>query len=66
MTVGKTAICQVAGNDASAFPKIYNCVSSFCNSLHLKNSFMRIEKEFIFRSNCSKPIFSSFKHIKSP
>jgi hypothetical protein len=27
MTVGKTAICHVAGNDATAFPKTYNCVS---------------------------------------
>ena len=24
--VGKTAICHVAGNDATAFPKTYNCV----------------------------------------
>ena len=29
MTVGKTAICQVVGNnDATTFPKTYNCVSS--------------------------------------
>ena len=27
MTVGKTAICHVAANDANAFPKSYNCVS---------------------------------------
>ena len=27
MTVGKTAICHVAGNEATSFPKTYNCVS---------------------------------------
>ena len=26
-TVGKTAICHVAGGDAGNFPKTYNCVS---------------------------------------
>ncbi|UJR25863.1 hypothetical protein I4U23_007213 [Adineta vaga] len=26
-TVGKTAICHVAGNDATAFPKTYNCTN---------------------------------------
>ncbi|CAF1296696.1 unnamed protein product [Rotaria magnacalcarata] len=27
MTVGKTAICHVAANDANAFPKSYNCTN---------------------------------------
>lgn len=40
MTVGKTAICHVAGNEAASFPKTYNCVSSigFIYSHRLKNT----------------------------
>ncbi len=43
MTVGKTAICHVAGNDATAFPKTYNCVSIFSQIYtdQLFESFMR-------------------------